>query len=75
MSLSCIRGAKSPAEYAAKLFSDWYRQGVRTLRDAEEYLFLYDASNGKTPEVMPMPEAVAELRRFREERRARKAAQ
>ncbi len=66
--IGCIRGAKSPAEYTAKLFSDWSRHGVKTLEDADEYIFLFDAGNGKTPEVLSRTEAFAELKKFREER-------
>ena len=68
IALSCLRGTGSPAEYVQKLFSDWAKSGVRTLADADEYVFLHDASNGKSPEVLSATEAVSELHRFREER-------
>ena len=66
--LAAAKGASSPVDYALRVLADWNRQNVKTKEDADEYGFIFDAVNGRTPEYMSAEEGLQELDSFRQDR-------
>ena len=58
----------SPYPYACKVMADWHSQNVRTLADAEEYGFIFDACSGKAPAGVTVEEGIDMMRAFRQDR-------
>lgn len=58
-------GTRNPQSYLMTLLADWHRNGVRSVQDAERYMFYYSALNGMETAMDPV-NAAAEIDRMRE---------
>ena len=58
-------GSRNPQSYLMTLMADWHGNGVRTVADAERYMFFHSALRGMEPAMAPA-EAAAEIDRMRE---------
>ena len=58
-------GSRNPQSYLMTLMADWNGNGVRTVEDAERYMFFHSALRGMEPAMSP-EEAAAEIDRMRE---------
>ena len=66
--LAAHKCAGSPFDYIITVLSDWRQQKVRTMADADEYGFLWDATEGKLKNSVYADGAYDRLRAFREDR-------
>lgn len=62
---AALKGASSPSDYIFKLLQDWHYNRVKTVQDADEYAFVYDAAKGKIS-GMNVSDGLDRLRQFRE---------
>lgn len=58
----------SPFAYICKVLADWKTQKVKTLEDAEEYSFIFDAYNGKAPGGATVEDGINMMHAFRQDR-------
>lgn len=69
--IAASKGTNSPTEYVITVLCDWSMQNVKTVEDAEEYAFIFDAMSGKYPAGMTPDEGYEAAKTFRQERKAR----
>ena len=65
---AAFKGAKSPIDYIVTVLSDWYYQKIRTVEDADEYAFIFDAMKGRMPGNVTSEEGFEMARNFRQDR-------
>lgn len=65
---AAIKGANSPVDYIFAVMMDWRNQGIKSVDDAEEYAFIYDACQGKSPGGASVEYGIDALQSFRERR-------
>ena len=66
--LAAMNGGGNPSGYVFRTLDDWRRHKVFTREDAEEYAFLFRASNGGAEGVLFPTEAMERIREFEQER-------
>lgn len=64
-----FKGAASPMDYLVTMICDWARNRVKTVQDAEEYAFVYDAYCGKAQNIgVSISEGIDMMHAFRQDR-------
>ena len=66
--LAAHKCAGSPFDYIITVLADWRKQRVRTMEDADEYSFIWEATEGKLKNTEYADDAFDRLRAFREDR-------
>ena len=66
--LAAHKCAGSPFDYIITVLADWRKQRVRTVEDADEYSFIWEATEGKLKNTEYADGAFDRLRAFREDR-------
>lgn len=66
--LAAHKCAGSPFDYIITVLADWRKQRVRTVEDADEYSFIWEATEGKLKNTEYADDAFDRLRAFREDR-------
>ena len=65
---AAVKGANSPMDYVLSVLADWQKQRVRSVADAQEYAFIFDAMAGKTPGGASVDDGIQAARAFRQDR-------
>ena len=65
---AALHGTGNPIKYLMKTLADWKEHKVFTVEDADEYSFLFRASNGGAEDILNPSEACDRIRAFRQDR-------
>ena len=63
--IAAAKTPNSPSGYIKAILKDWQHEHIRTVEDADEYMMIRDAMEGKTPALMSPDEAREALETFR----------